>query len=111
MVQPFPVMEPDGEDHGADAPVGEHADPYGDWSKAPDTAQINTQNHTAQPHGAAGGKHGKFDIACGSHAISGNKGKHPGNRLYNGNEDNHLETKPDTFSLHAAKHGDRPGEC
>ena len=38
MVQPLTGMEPDGEDHGPDAPVCEHADPHGDWSKAPDTA-------------------------------------------------------------------------
>ena len=38
MVQPLTGMEPDGEDHGTDAPVSEHADPHGDWSKAPDTA-------------------------------------------------------------------------
>ena len=110
MVQPFPGMEPDGEDHGADAPVSEHADPYGNWSKAPDTAQIYTQNDTTQPHGAAGGNHGELHIACGSHAISWDKGKHPGNRLYNGDEDNHLETKPGAFGFHAAKHGDRPSE-
>ena len=38
MVQPLTGMEPDGEDHGPDAPVCEHADPNRDGTEATEAA-------------------------------------------------------------------------
>ena len=107
MFQPFPGMEPDGKDNGAQAPVSEHANPHGNGTEAPDTAEVNAQADTAEPHGAAGSNHGKFHIPGGTHAVCRDKGKHPGNRLGNRDENNHVETKFRTFRFHTSEHGNR----
>lgn len=57
VVQPFSRMKTDAEYDSAKRPVTEHADPYGNWSKAPYTAEVNTQTYPAKPHGTAGSDH------------------------------------------------------
>lgn len=51
MVEPLPRMETYGEYDGTKCPVGEHSDPHGNRTEAPYTAQVYTQDNTAEPHG------------------------------------------------------------
>ena len=44
-------METDCEDYRSESPVGEHSDPHGNRTEAPYTAQVYTQDNTAEPHG------------------------------------------------------------
>ena len=37
---------------GAERPVGKHTDPDCNRAKTPNTAEIDTKAHTAEPHGA-----------------------------------------------------------
>ena len=77
MIEPLAGTETQGKDDSPKAPVGKHANPYGDRSEAPYAAQVDAKAYTAQPHGTAGDDHGEFDIACGAHSISRDKRQYP----------------------------------
>ena len=97
-------METDGENDCAQRPVGKHTDPDSNRAESPYPAEINAQAYPAQPHGAAGGNHGEFYVTCSAHAIGWDKGKYPGNWLYDRDEAYHEKAQFCAGRFHSGKH-------
>ena len=104
VIKPFSRMETYSEYDCAKSPVAEHTNPYGNWTKSPDTAEINAKAYSTKPHSAAGGYHGEFYISGCTHSISWDKRNNPGNWLNNCDKGNHLKAELCTGRFHSGKH-------
>ena len=111
MVQPLTGLKSDSKDYRSKAPVGCHSDPHCDRSETPDTAQVDAQADTAQPHGTAGYDHGEFYISCGTQTIWRYKCHYPAEWFCNRYENYHIKAELGTGGFHAGDHSDRLCQC
>ena len=109
IVEPFLANKSLCENDGSHAPVREHPNPGCHDPHMHHIAKEDRQCHPEEPHGQTGYDHGKFHIACRSQPIGEYKGWHPEDRLYNRDQEHHMQKLFHTLRRHTGK--DRCGSC